>query len=71
MGCCGYRCLHFAVLDRTLARYLESMRDIYAAIDLETMKELGETIIAARTRPEVRVIVLTGAISMTSRFRGT
>ncbi|MBC7301444.1 MAG: enoyl-CoA hydratase/isomerase family protein [Nocardia sp.] len=31
------------------------------AIDLETMKELGETIIAARTRPEVRVIVLTGA----------
>ncbi|MFD3701943.1 enoyl-CoA hydratase [Nocardia sp. NPDC058658] len=31
------------------------------AIDLETMSELGDTIIDAETRPEVRVIVLTGA----------
>ncbi|WP_336082023.1 enoyl-CoA hydratase [Nocardia sp. SSK8] len=31
------------------------------AIDLATMDELGELIAAAHTRPEVRVIVLTGA----------
>ncbi|MFD3592977.1 enoyl-CoA hydratase [Nocardia sp. NPDC058640] len=31
------------------------------AVDLATMSELGELIIAAETRPEVRVIVLTGA----------
>ncbi|MGY0498590.1 enoyl-CoA hydratase-related protein [Nocardia sp. FBN12] len=31
------------------------------AIDLETMSELGQLIIAAEKRPEVRVIVLTGA----------
>ncbi len=31
------------------------------AIDLETMSELGRLVIAAEKRPEVRVIVLTGA----------